>query len=446
MLSLVITLEEIFRAIRTHLVSFSLVLFGCVLVLLLFYPGSMSVDSWMQFHQAQQNYYEDWHPPIMAWVWHLFLWIKDGPQPMLFFHLAMFWGGLFLIWFQSIQKGYKIHCLIPLMGYLPSVLSMGGVIWKDIGLGASLVLVTGLFFLWNRRRKWVLCLVWVFLFYATAVRKNAPAATFPFFVLGPVFMFSADRNFFNRRTLSLAGIGVSVFVATLIFVNLFENKYLKPKKEFIYQTILFHDLAYIGDQTGLDLIPLAFRTSRYSKESIKDALGHRGLSDFLFRWDRNPLQVSTTDEDLKQLKWTWIKSVSSYPMIYLKLRTMLFKDLLSIGFGPYLPVHYYLPTEFVGRFIYFDSLRETFSDFLNSSSLRKLFFSGWIYVLMCLTGFYFSFFGLDRFSRLGMICFLSALLYTATYFPTSVACDFRYLWLITVMAPLGCIITQQSRD
>lgn len=445
-LTLVYQLGNFRETIRTHFVSFLFLLLAVCLAFVLFYPGSMSLDSWFQYDEARSGMYTDSHPPIMAWIWSLFLLIKDGPEPMFFFHLIMFWGGLFLIWYQSIRKGYKLYILAPLIGFLPPVLSMGGVIWKDIGLGSSLVLVLGLLFCWNRRRNWLFYFIYFFLFYATAVRKNSLAATIPFFVFVPVFLFSYQGLKNPFRAFKLAAFGFFLFVVTLFLIGIFEDNFLNAKKEHFGQTVLFHDLAYIGFHENVDLVPLAFKTSKYSRKTLAHALEARGDHGALFRRDDSPLKLSENESDLRELKWLWIQSVLRYPKRYLELRTLLFKDILSIGFGPYQPIHYFMPSEFVGRFSYFDPVREAFKTILVQSPIKKLVFSGWIYLLLAVSGLFFVSVNLTSHSWLGMICFISAILYTATYFPASVACDFRYLWLLTVLGPLGWVFTLGTRD
>ena len=68
----------------THQIFF-LVL--CVGFVLSFYPGLMSDDSHGIYASAQAHQYNDHHPPLMAYLWHYLLFIKDGPAMMFLFNM-----------------------------------------------------------------------------------------------------------------------------------------------------------------------------------------------------------------------------------------------------------------------------------------------------------------------------------------------------------------------
>jgi len=42
---------------------------GFALIACAYWPGVMIDDARWQYQQAVDNAFEDWHPPIMAWVW-----------------------------------------------------------------------------------------------------------------------------------------------------------------------------------------------------------------------------------------------------------------------------------------------------------------------------------------------------------------------------------------
>lgn len=49
-----------------------------VLLLLTFYPGGMSIDSYTQLLQARGGYFGDWHPP---WPGYGAAWTRWWPDP-----------------------------------------------------------------------------------------------------------------------------------------------------------------------------------------------------------------------------------------------------------------------------------------------------------------------------------------------------------------------------
>ena len=45
-------------------------------------------DARWQYQQSVDNAYEDWHPPLMAWIWHYLMLLEPGPGPMLVLQAA----------------------------------------------------------------------------------------------------------------------------------------------------------------------------------------------------------------------------------------------------------------------------------------------------------------------------------------------------------------------
>jgi hypothetical protein len=60
-------------------------------------PGVANDDSDSQYAQAVDHRFNDWHPPIMAWLWSFFRLLADGNGPMFCFHVACYWLGFGLI-------------------------------------------------------------------------------------------------------------------------------------------------------------------------------------------------------------------------------------------------------------------------------------------------------------------------------------------------------------
>jgi hypothetical protein len=61
------------------------------------FPGVANDDSNSQYAQAVDQHFNDWHPPIMAWLWSIFRLLADGNGSMFCFHIACYWLGFGLI-------------------------------------------------------------------------------------------------------------------------------------------------------------------------------------------------------------------------------------------------------------------------------------------------------------------------------------------------------------
>ncbi len=428
------------KEISGHPISFFLLILGAAQAVLTFYPGSMSFDSDQQFQQALSGTYEDWHPPIMAWLWHNLLWIKKGPQPMLFFHVGMFWLGLFLIWYRFAQKKRYAYLIVPLLGFLPSVISMMGVIWKDIGLGSSLVLVVGLLVFNHRYKKLSAFLILILLFYGTAVRHNGIAATLPFYILCP-YLFNLGFHK-QRKWAALYPLltGVSLVLLTIVFIGLWESYALNAKKTYQYQYVFFHDLSFIGEKIKLEMIPEAFRTKNYSPLTVNNVLKDlRTSGGFIFPVNA-PFRPIRDIVEINKLTLIWLKAIWNYFPYYFQLRTQMYKSLHSIGFGQCRINHYHIPLVVGGGISWVQPWR----NFLNSTTIHIAsntpLFSGWFYLLLALLGLISTLLFKGEFRVQAILCFISSVLYSIAYFPSVGTCDFRFIWPISILSCLGWVL------
>ncbi|MGN6123827.1 MAG: hypothetical protein ACTHOJ_12825, partial [Sphingomonas oligoaromativorans] len=76
--------------------------------LALLWPGIAAYDTVKQYEQALAGVYDDWHPPVMAWLWSRLLALHlDGTGPMLALQLALFWAGLGLLGAALARSGAR---------------------------------------------------------------------------------------------------------------------------------------------------------------------------------------------------------------------------------------------------------------------------------------------------------------------------------------------------
>jgi hypothetical protein len=434
-------MKKLFATLKQYPVSFLILILGAINAILTFYPGSMSVDSWQQFQQAVSGSYDDVHPPIMAWVWRYLLWIKKGPEPMLFLHVGMFWSGLFLIWYQLIKQKCHSYLLIPFLGFMPTVLGMIGVIWKDISLGSSLVLVVGLLGHQSKRTNIRKFLIVILLFYATAVRHNAVAMTLPFFLISCLVFKGQVYKGLTKEFFKSAFCGVKLLVGCLVVGFVLTRFILKTQKSDMYPSfVFFHDLSYIGEKLDLELVPESFRTSYYSKEQVGKALKDLRASDGFIYPREAPFKIIHDTQAIEKIKRVWMKNVIDHFPIYLQLRTQLFNSLNCIGFGQCRVSHFYMPNEFGGGIDKMAPWRSYLERKLSQIAAETLFYSGWFYLVIGIMGLVATYLIQGEWFVISFCLLLSSILYNLSFFITTVTCDFRYLWPATVLTTLGVVL------
>lgn len=181
-----------------------------------FHWGVVTPDTVEQYGQALINRYEDWHPPITAWLWHLLLGFHAGSASILLFDVILYWLGIGLIAMAAQRRyGSAWGLLVVSVGALPIPFGQMGSLLKDPLLTALCLLASGLI-VSGRRRGWFAIPL---LIVASATRFNAIFATLPLLIgLLPDAVTASRKRLVASITagmLLLAGSGWLINVAML---------------------------------------------------------------------------------------------------------------------------------------------------------------------------------------------------------------------------------------
>lgn len=163
----------------------AVVVLGFVTIALAYWPGVMIDDARWQYQQSVDNAYEDWHPPVMAWIWHQLIPLQPGPGPMLILQLALYWVGFALvaIWLNR-QGRRRLGIVAACAGWVPAPFALMGSVTKDGLMTGTLCSAVGLL-LWsgaahNEKLRTTLRVgTLVLLLFAAALRANAFLACVP---------------------------------------------------------------------------------------------------------------------------------------------------------------------------------------------------------------------------------------------------------------------------
>jgi hypothetical protein len=285
-----------------------------VVNLLGWFPGVPNDDSDSQYAQALDRHFNDWHPPIMAWLWSVFRLFADGNGPMFSFHIACYWLGFGLIAVALSRIGRPLAAWgIVGVGLFPPFLTMNVNILKDVGLAVTFLAAFAALF-WHRieDRKVPLVVVAisaVLLFYGTLVRSNAVFGVVPLlaYLINPrwlgrpwrLLVFSTPAamllvpvsGLMNHRVLNAAPVGIirslEIFdIAGIAFysddMSVFGpgNSFTRQDVDSCYTPILWdtlspwgecrffwNRLAVFGDLQGVEkLAPMAAMEARPNPE------------------------------------------------------------------------------------------------------------------------------------------------------------------------------------
>jgi len=265
------------------------------------FPGVPVDDSDFQYAQAVAQHFNDWHPPIMAWLWSVFRLIADGNGQMFCFHVACYWLGFGLVAAALGRTGRPLAAWGVLgVGLFPPFLMMNVIILKDVGLAVTfLAAFAALFWYRIRDRKVPLAVVAIsiiLLFYGTLARTNAV------FGVVPLLAYMINPRWLERPwRLLLFSIPIAMFLVPVS--NLFNHSVLKATPLGLIRSLEIFDLTGIAFYSG-DLSVFGPGNSFIKQDVDKcySAIGWDALSPWgncRFFWNR--LAVSQDLQGVEKL-------------------------------------------------------------------------------------------------------------------------------------------------
>jgi hypothetical protein len=408
---------------------------GFVLTVWAFYPGLMSPDSIDQWAQGRAWVFNDVHPPLMAAVWGLSDRVWAGPAPMLVFHNLMFWGGAALFWRATREAAPRLSLVFAALGFMPQVLALLSMVWKDVGLGAALFLASALLYGAGRHGwRFAVFAACPLLFYGYAVRLNAAPAVLPLAVWSA---HVACRQFPKLRAradafrLLPAALGLAYFALLTLGVVGVTRALTKGQTLYPYQQILLHDLAAVSKEEGRPLFPqYVTGAAGFSHERVSENYSDEWVNSLLYV-PQPPLSYTRDPEQVASLRAAWWDAVSTHKLAYLKHRWAVYRKLT--GFGTEIVYKSFNPATGMNNPPPFRRAPGALTRALTSYFFffsNSIFFRGFVWILVCLALCYFPLrLGLTA-GDLGAAFALasSGLLFALAYFFVTPSSEFRYLW------------------
>jgi hypothetical protein len=247
---------------------------GVLVTALVFYPGCFSGDAQFSWNEAVSSgdlKFRDWHPPLIAFIWHLLNTLPLQPVPryanLFLAMVCLFWIGVVLA--AEPWEGSRIRWLIfcACVGLYPPVLAILSQTIKDSLLCSALVAAYGGLVVAEQRRSWpayVFGLVCLFL--GLGFRHNAIFAVIPLGIwAGFVLCEQIVPRALRLRLLSTARKGLVglAITAGLAVGALALSKALTNNPSYTIQAIYTFDLLGMSVKTGKIYLPALF--DDYSK-------------------------------------------------------------------------------------------------------------------------------------------------------------------------------------
>ncbi|HEY3805838.1 MAG TPA: hypothetical protein VGL61_24690 [Kofleriaceae bacterium] len=417
-------------AIQRLITARAILVAGWLWFLVYAFPGYMSYDSEWQLVQARHiEGYNEWHPPMMAAMWRVLDHVISGPFLMLVLQSGLFAGGLYLVMRRLISDRMAAIAAAAIL-LIPQNIIVMAVIWKDSQMAGFLI--AGIAALLSQKRGWRIT-GYVLLVFATAVRYNAAAATFPI-VLG-LFATRIGRPRWRHYALATSAwlaITASAFVANDLLVD---HK-LYPWETASAPVDIAGVLRYskkLDNDTLLAETP-GVPWAHTDKIQIRARMQSRPESNFLTLTEGpGALFVyPTTDDQRAALKTAWIHLVFAHPWAFVRHRWGLFRALLTQYAGVWSSFYdgdWASPElDIKGSH---SAIQEAWIHAMEKVADTPLF-SGWVFLILAIVLLCFR-----PHDRVTTIIVVSGALYELALFWIAPALDYRYSHWMVVTAIIG---------
>lgn len=436
------------------------------LIITAYYPGHITVDGIWQLSQARSQQYDDWHPPILAYLWGLIDRVWPGSGAILVIDECFLTAGIFLV-VRRFHPSLTAAAVTVAIILSPPILGVSGMIAKDALLLSFLALALGLMLtaeevrLRRLTRLLLLSMAAVLLLIAQFSRYNA----FPLLVIAGYALLRVVWTSFRplpsgyRRiglNVVLAAVSVAAFAVVTVTLSLIDRHLLEAKQRFPYQQIMIYDLTVISIGAGVVLLDSQFYPyqdlgrlrQHFSSDTAESVIGE----------DDQPTKVhaSTDPEQIRSLTRRWLAAIVQYPTLYLAGRTNLFFQLLALpGLKVCAPFFQTIDPNTLGLEITNRNLNTrlvSYLTFFQHSVVNRV----WIYLLLAIVGtvYLLRIPGAGGYRTLGIVTG-GALLYVAPYYFIAPSCEFRYVapmiltGILATMAAcrhVACQITGSARS
>jgi hypothetical protein len=165
-----------FPSAKTAITALLIVLWAAVIALN--WPGHFSTDSVIQLLEGRTGHYETWHPPAMSRLLGIADWVLPGGGLFAAFDATLLFGSLLLLVRLRAHASWLAVPVLLACALTPQFLLYPGLVWKDVLFAhvsiagfACLAFAAGQ---WERRNLRVLfvALALVFLSLAALIRQN----------------------------------------------------------------------------------------------------------------------------------------------------------------------------------------------------------------------------------------------------------------------------------
>ena len=282
-----------------------------LMLILSFWPGIVTWDSARQYGQALSGHFDDWHPPLMEWIWRQFIPLLPGPGPMLLLALGLYAAALAFLACSSSRQGRRREAVfLSVTGLFPPSLMLLATVTKDSLMAGCLLAAFACLVRFRETGSGLARFTGIVLIVAAAcLRFNA------FLAGAPLLLLALPAQWSPQRAKGVALIAA----AALLLAMPAANRLLKAERSGVDLSLIIFDLGGITAHGGGDVFPPL---------PVKNIVAvNRGCYD-PERWDSyswwvdpvcpigfGPVRFAFAQAHIDP-ELFWIKAIISHPIAY----------------------------------------------------------------------------------------------------------------------------------
>jgi len=115
-----------------RLIAATIIIAGFAAMVSVNFPGHLEFDSIRQLLEGRSRVYSNWHPPIMSWLLGIADAIAPGAAPFFVFDAALAFGALLSLLWLSPRPSWAGVVAAMLVVTLPQLFLFQAIVWKDM--------------------------------------------------------------------------------------------------------------------------------------------------------------------------------------------------------------------------------------------------------------------------------------------------------------------------
>jgi hypothetical protein len=318
--------------VRARAAAIAAVAAACAASLAVNLPGHLSYDSVLQLAQGRAGVYNEWHPPVMAWLLGLGDSLLRGSAVFVLLDAALLFGALMVLVLVRPRTGWAAPALVLALAASPQWLIYPGIVWKDVlfagaaAAGFALLAMTDAQWGHRRLRLGLATAAMLLLALAALARQNG-LVVLPFAALALAWMAARrapDRAPDRVRAVlawGLAPLAGAVILMALASAALHARSDGEPARAYQLAYLQAYDLA--GALRRRPDLPLD-RLQR-SQPALAGLLRGEAAQAYT-PWRIDPiaalprLKTALLGAPAREVTGQWLDLIGRHPVLYLQVR------------------------------------------------------------------------------------------------------------------------------